>query len=330
MFSPVSKRRQSQSHSSHKTRLDALKEHNSFSTNSPKKSPEKFSSDEPLTPQNLGGRRKTIVRQGQGPVAGCMPLQIDVASSKSNEEMASCDDFDVISPSPIVNFHLNFKDKEKSKFPEKKSYMYSCESEVRRPCVADTGSPHERRYDQRKERNVRDKHVKYSAEYLRPIEEFVYPSLRPSEEELERQRLEAKKHFDFSQPDHDTPKQFNLQWKIQESDSLIIKPDLSSTMLYKIGEDGERTLRSLLTTKCNKKLHKESEMRLMEISPSKDTGLYKALRKGKVIGDLFSKAEREMTVKGSVPEHSHDPNDPNTLVSFLIHSPLLFECHHWS
>jgi hypothetical protein len=342
MFSPVNKRSNLNAPHTKKSpnktsRLETLKGHNSFKDiNSPKKSPEKYSSDEPCTPKNKnlfgGGRRKKqggVVGVTPIAVAGVTPLMVDVTAG-SEEDL-----FDPLSPSPIANFHHHYKDKF-FKLPENKAYQYSCDGEVTRSVAkTDSKSPHDRRYDKKKA-NVSDKHVTYSAEYLRPIEEFIYPSLRPSKEEFERQRLEAKNNFDFSLPDTAVALEFDLQWKIQESDSLVVKQDLSSTVLYKIGEKGETNLRTLITANCGKKLRIEEEKKLLEARPAQETGLQKVMRKGNIMGNLFSKAERSTSVPPPQCE-KEDPDDPNSLVSFesrphisttvICADPYLFYCY---
>ena len=334
MFSPVKLKQQKSGsystfpppvspHARGLTRLNALKEQNSFrDIDSPKKSPERNSSEELHTP-NI--KRTTSYGQSspkRKQTGRTSPLRV---------EMSDDDDSDIMSPlnSPVVNFlHHNYKGN-KGKVPENKAYKYSCESEMSQPIrVTDNSSPEDKRRLELKKKGItNDKHVTYKAEYKRPIEEFIYPSLRPTKEEFERRRLEAKKNIDFSLPDPgDEPDEYELHWQIEESHSKLHKPDLSSTVLYSIGDKGESNLRNVLTTNCKRELKKEDDRKRYAEAPNDEPGLQQVIRKHNIMmGNLFSKTApvKSNTVQDlykGTSEDLHRPGkpdagDPKDLVS---------------
>ena len=298
MFSPVAKRIQRNkenssgrlSPSKSKTRLEELKGQNSFrSMASPAKSPEKDSTEEPCTPKISDLKLNSLPKARR--MSCTMSLEVDVDVGVVGGGSDDLDDDEMLAstnPSPIItNYHHNYKDKFKP--PENKAYRFSCAGEVERPqLLSGTGSPHDRRYNKKKSKKY-DKHVSYSAEYLRPIEEFIYPSLRPSTEELKKKREDAKKNMDFSVPDFNGPVRYDLQWKITESESKVTKPDVSSTLLYKIGVKGENKLRDSIKTTCLRKIKVEEEYKRSEDNSDLSTGMQKVIRKANIMGNLFGR-----------------------------------------
>lgn len=319
MFSPVAKRlhRNSDINSTpgrsplaKKKRLDELRGQNSFRVlDTPKKSPEKVSSDEPCTPK--------VTAEHSNMIGGMLPLMVDVDQGSGDNDGGSLS-MNSGTTSPIVNFHHhNYKDKFKP--PENKAYRFACAGEVARPVPVDgSGSPHERRYQMKKSGN-RDKYVSYTAEYLRPIEEFIYPSLRPSTEELRKKREEAKKNLDFSVPDFDEVEQFDLQWKIEESDSKVERPDLSSTLLYKISAKGEGKLRDSLVKTCRRKIKVEEDYRKHEEHQADlSTGMQKVIRKANIMGSLFGKEATLAPPEDTGFEGTENPHDVVSVNSLSV------------
>ena len=295
--------------------LQALKGHNSFkncSFDSPVRSPEKASFDESATPLKRLNSTSTVNRK----------LMIET----SDDEI---DDVDMLSPSPITSYHHKYKGR--IEIPENKAYKYSCSGEVTRIAVrSGNDSPHDRRV-QAKKAKTSDKLVTYSAEYLRPIEEFIYPSLRPSKEEFERRRLEAKKRFDFSLPEDESDAcEFDLRWKIEEKDSEIIRPDLSGSVLHNISDKGEATLRAKMATNQRIRLRAEEEAKYKEdlIREEKkrllkEKGFPVVSRKSRILGNLFNDANENVN-----EEIENDDADSDTLVKSILSS--IFTCFNGS
>lgn len=297
------------------SRLEQLKSQNSFinmnvNLNSPQRSPDKASAEEPCTPKNklLPPKRE---------LSGITPLSVDII----NKGAESADSDFVLSPepSPIISFHHNFKDKHKP--PENKAYRYACAAEVSRQVSVGgvgSGSSNDRRHHKNKSKQS-NKRITYSAEYLRPIEEFIYPSLRPDKEMAASKRLEAKKNMDFSLSDVAEPVELNLQWTIHEAESLEVKPDLSSSLLDTIGAKGEAKLRDVLSTTCLKRIKREGEIKRMDEKLDFSSGFLRGARKGNVMGNLFAKPEKGLAAEAA-KINAESSGNPNDVVSRLYRS----------
>ena len=91
--------------------------------------------------------------------------------------------------------------------------------------------------------------VLYKAEFDRPVEEFIYPSLRPPKE--------SRSRMDFSLQTED-PKQNDLTWTVSVSEVAAAELPRSQTVMHKV-EKGERYIRENMKSKYHTRVLMEAK-----------------------------------------------------------------------
>lgn len=146
----------------------------------------------------------------------------------------------MIPPPPVSGREFSYKADKKLKAD--KLYKYQCGGYI------DKGS----------EGQAKGLNVIYKAEFDRPVEEFIYPSLK------HLNRGESRKPMDFSLAS-DSKQTSELSWKVNLSEMEAAAIPRCQTVMHKV-EKGERYLRENIKTKYHGRVLAEAK-RAEEMSP---------------------------------------------------------------
>ena len=187
-----------------------------------------------------GGKRKTVVAR-----KGAVLMERAKEKRKTGDRKGIKDTED-------MSMEMEYRSKEKKLKPDK-VYRFRCDGHILRD-----------RKSQGKK--AMEKDVQYRAEFNGSVEEFVYPSLRISEEKARPRLPSGNSCVDFSK-DYESEKSqtdFALHWKLKLED--VPSADDDSRPYNAITEKGENTLREVIRLKYHDRYLKEKPMGLLRES----------------------------------------------------------------
>lgn len=155
--------------------------------------------------------------------------------------------------------------------------------------------------DKGSEKMAKGLNVVYKAEFERPVEEFIYPSLKYMNKE------ESRKPMDFSSASDSKPS--NLTWRVNLSEVEAAEIPRCQTVMHKV-EKGERYLRENMKSKYHGRV-------LAEAKRAEEIGIADAAK-----GLVNSRRENVLKSMGflkSTPEAS-TPDDlvcPSHLIDYI-------------